>query len=116
VLALLAALCFAAGTVFQQKGTLSTSAGGEDARFLVQILHEPVWLCGAGLQAGGWVLQGAALDRGPLIVVQAITTFSLVIALPLGVRFTDQHVGRRDVVAAIGVIVGVLVFIVSGAP
>ena len=94
VLALMAATCFAIGTVLQQKGTLSTDAGGEDARFLAQILREPVWLCGAAIQGAGWVFQGAALDRGPLVVVQAFTTLSLVIALPLGVRWTGQQVGR----------------------
>ena len=34
-----------------------------DPRFLVQILSRPVWLAGAGLQASGWVLEAAALDR-----------------------------------------------------
>jgi drug/metabolite transporter (DMT)-like permease len=115
-LALLAATAFAAGTVLQQRGTLDAPASGDDARFLVQILGEPAWLAGALLQAVGWFLQAAALDRGPLIVVQAITTLSLVIALPLGVRFTDQHVGRREVVAAAGVVVGIVLFLAAGSP
>jgi hypothetical protein len=58
VLAFMAATCFAVGTVLQQKGALSTDAGGDDSRFLVQILREPIWLCGAGTQAAGWVFQG----------------------------------------------------------
>src|ERR1700683_4430323 len=33
-LAIVAAICFAAGTVLQQKGTLSTEASGDDPRFL----------------------------------------------------------------------------------
>jgi drug/metabolite transporter (DMT)-like permease len=115
-LALMAAVCFAAGTVLQQKGAMSTTAGDGDAHFLVQILHEPVWIAGALTQAAGWIFQGAALDRGALVVVQAITTLSLVIALPLGVRFTGQRVGRRDVVAALGVVAGVVLFIVAGSP
>jgi drug/metabolite transporter (DMT)-like permease len=115
-LALLAATAFAAGTVLQQRGTLDAPASGDDARFLVQILAEPVWLVGALLQAAGWFLQAAALDRGPLIAVQAITTLSLVIALPLGVRFTDQRVGRPEVVAAVGVVVGIVLFLAAGSP
>jgi drug/metabolite transporter (DMT)-like permease len=114
VLALLAAVAFAAGTVLQQRGTLEAPAA--DARFLVQILHEPIWLIGACMQAGGWVLQAAALDRGPLLVVQSITTLSLVIALPLGVRLTDQHVGRREVAAALAVVAGIVVFLAVGSP
>jgi drug/metabolite transporter (DMT)-like permease len=116
IFALLAATAFATGTVLQQRGTLSTPAGGDDARFLVQILRQPIWLAGAGLQALGWVLQAAALDRGPLVVVQALTTLSLVIALPIGVRLTDQPVGRREIAAAFAVVVGIVVFLSVGRP
>ena len=115
-LALLAAVSFAAGTVLQQRGTLQAPAGADDARFLVQILHEEVWLAGGMLQIGGWILQAAALDRGPLVVVQALCTLSLVIALPLGARLTNQHVGTRDVLAAVAVLTGIVVFLSAGAP
>jgi drug/metabolite transporter (DMT)-like permease len=115
-LALLAAVSFAAGTVLQQRGTLQAPAGADDARFLVQILHEPVWLAGGTLQIGGWILQAAALDRGSLVVVQALCTLSLVIALPLGARLTNQHVGRSDVLAAFAVLAGIVVFVSAGAP
>jgi len=113
-LGLLAALAFAAGTVLQQRGTLRTPAG--DARFLVQILHEPVWLAGGGLQALGWTLQAAALDRGSLVVVQSLTTLSLVFALPLGAWLTDQHIGRSEVVGALAVVAGIVVFLSAGTP
>ena len=43
------------------------------------------------------------MDRGPLMVVQALTTLSLVIALPIGVQLTHQHLDRRQFVAALGV-------------
>jgi drug/metabolite transporter (DMT)-like permease len=113
-LGLLAALAFAAGTVLQQRGTLRTPAG--DARFLLQILHEPVWLAGGGLQAVGWTLQAAALDRGSLVVVQSLTTLSLVFALPLGVWLTEQHIGRTEIVGAIAVVAGIVVFLSAGTP
>jgi drug/metabolite transporter (DMT)-like permease len=115
-LGLLAALAFAAGTVLQQRGTLRTRAGAEDARFLVQILHEPVWIVGGLLQAVGWVVQAAALDRGSLVVVQSLVTLSLVMALPLGVWLTDQHVGRTEIVGALAVVVGIVVFLSAGTP
>lgn len=76
-LAILAALAFALGTVLQQKGTLGTTDRAGDSHWLVQILHEPVWLSGMVLQSSGWILQAAALDRAPLIVVQSITTLSI---------------------------------------
>src|SRR5689334_11460628 len=105
VLALAAALAFAAGTVLQQRGTLRAPAGEDDPRFLAQILREPVWFAGASLQGVGWVLQAAALDRGSLLVVQALTTLSLVIALPLGARLTDQHIGRTEILGAGAVVI-----------
>ncbi len=93
--ALLAACAFALGSVLQQKGALETAAGEEDPRFLVEVLRRPVWLAGGGMQAAGWVLQAAALDRGALVIVQALTSLSLVIALPLGAWITSQDISPR---------------------
>ena len=97
-LAILAAVLFALGTVLQQKGTMAT--GEDDSRFLLHILRRPVWLAGAALQSAGWVVQAAALDRASLVVVQSITALSLVLALPLGVALTSQHIGRRELAGA----------------
>ncbi len=116
LLALLAALAFAFGTVLQQKGTLEAPSGSDQARFLVQILTRPVWLAGGALQAAGWVLQAAALDRGSLVVVQSLTATSLVIALPLGARITDQQISHRVIVGAVAIIVGIVLFLSVGSP
>jgi len=116
LLALLAAFAFALGSVFQQKGTLETPSGGDDPRFLVQILKRPVWLAGGGLQALGWVLQAAALDRGSLIVVQSLTATSLVIALPLGALITNQQISRKVILGAVAIVVGIVLFLSVGAP
>ncbi len=115
-LALLAAIAFAGGSVFQQKGTLSTSDGDGHPSFLVQIVREPVWLAGALLQAAGWVLQAVALDKGPLVVVQSVTTLSLVFALPLGARLTGQVISPRVVAGAAAVVVGIVLFLSVGSP
>jgi drug/metabolite transporter (DMT)-like permease len=115
-LALLAASTFAMGSVLQQKGTLETSAQEDDSRFLVEILRRPVWLAGGGLQASGWVLQAAALDRGSLLVVQSLTATSLVIALPLGSHFTHQQISRRVIIGAVAIIVGIVLFLSVGSP
>ena len=115
-LAILAAVLFAFGTVLQQKGTLSTAAAGDDPRFLLQILHRPVWLAGMVLQSTGWVVQAMALDRGSLVVVQSLTALSLVLALPLGALLTNQHIGRREVAGASLTLVGIVFFISAGQP
>jgi drug/metabolite transporter (DMT)-like permease len=116
LLALLAAISFALGTTLQQRGTLATSAKEGDPHFLLEIVHKPVWLAGGALQACGWVLQAVALDKGSLIAVQAICTLSLVFALPLGARLTDQHVGRRAIVGASCALVGIVGFLAFGQP
>jgi drug/metabolite transporter (DMT)-like permease len=64
----------------------------------------------------GWVLQAAALDQGSLVVVQSLTTLSLVFALPLGAWLTDQHIGRTEIVGAAAVVAGIVVFLSAGTP
>jgi hypothetical protein len=116
LLGLSAACAFALGTVLQQKGTMEAPARDEDPRLLVQVVHRPVWLIGSSLQAAGWILQAAALDKGSLVVVQSLTASSLVIALPLGVRITHQHVDRRIAGAALATAVGIVLFLSVGSP
>ena len=115
-LAALAAVAFALGTVLQQKGTLETTSGENNPRFLVEILHKPIWLAGMISQSAGWILQAAALDRGPLVVVQSLTAMSLVIALPLGIWLTNQHIGPREWLGALAVLVGIMFFLWAGSP
>jgi drug/metabolite transporter (DMT)-like permease len=115
-LALLSAISFALGTVLQQKGTLETKAQEGDPHFLAEILHKPIWLAGGLCQVAGWILQAAALGKGSLAVVQAICSLSLVIALPLGARLTNQHVGRRSVAGALITMLGIIVFVAVGQP
>jgi hypothetical protein len=99
-LAILAAVCFAAGTVLQQKGALSTEASDDDPHFLIQILRRPVWLAGAVVQSAGWV----------------INALSLVIALPLGAMLTQQHIGPREVTGALLTTAGIVFFLSAGQP
>lgn len=115
-LAIFAAVAFAVGTVLQQKGTLSTRAGEKDPWFLIEILHKPVWVAGMLCQAAGWILQAMALARTSLLVTQALTSLSLVLALPLGVWLTSQHVGRRETVGALFTVTGIVLFLSAGQP
>jgi drug/metabolite transporter (DMT)-like permease len=117
LLALLAAICFALGPVLQQKGTFETSAApAGDEHFFRRLIQRPIWLAGGGCQAAGWVLQAFALNIGSLIVVQAITTLSLVIALPLGHRITGQRITTRVWIGAGCVVFGIVAFIAAGSP
>jgi uncharacterized membrane protein len=115
-LAFVAAITFALGTVLQQKGALDTSDESGDSSWLIQILHKPVWLAGMLLQVSGWILQAVALDLGPLMAVQAITTLSVVFALPFGAWLTHQHIDRKVMVGAVAIVVGIVLFLSVGSP
>ena len=116
LLAFLAACAIALGSVLQQKGAVAAPAGAQDPRFLGQILRQPVWLAGGALQAAGWVLQAIALKEGTLVLVQSVTALSLVIALPLGARITNQQVSRRVITGAVAVVAGTVLFLMAGSP
>jgi len=116
-LALLAALLFAVGIVFQQKAGMAES--DEVARtpsFLLRLLRKPVWLFGVASDLLGFVVQAAALGIGRLVIVQPLLITSIVFALPLGARFTGQHVGRREVGGALAVTGGLATFVALSDP
>lgn len=115
-LALLAALAFALGNVLQQKGTLETEAPEDDPHFLAQAVRRPVWLAGGLCQVGGWILQAVALKSGSLVVVQSLTSMSLVIALPLGAKITDQQITRRVTAGAVAMVAGIALLLTVGSP
>ena len=116
-LALLAALLFAAGTVLQQK--VAATASDEESLqpgFLLRLARRPQWLLGIALDAAGFVCQAIALGLGRLVVVQPILATSVVFALPLGARLSGQHVGRRQLGAAVAVTAGLAAFLVVADP
>jgi drug/metabolite transporter (DMT)-like permease len=117
VLALTAAVLFALGTVLQQKE--ASQASGEEALkagFLLQLVRRPVWLAGIAADGIGYVAQAAALGIGRLVVVQPLLASMVVFALPLGVKILGQRIGRREVLAALAVTVGLAVFLVVADP
>ena len=114
LLALVAALLFALGTVLQQKASLDapSTAEGSHAGLLLRMARRPVWLAGIAADALGFGAQAVALTIGRIAVVQPLLIASVVFALPLGARLTGQHVGRRDVGAAVLVTVALAAFLV----
>jgi drug/metabolite transporter (DMT)-like permease len=115
-LALLAALLFAVGSVYQQRAGLDEPAGGSSAGLLLRMARRPVWLVGITADALGFVAQAAALSLGRLAVVQPLLVSSVVFALPLGVRVTGQRVHRADVLAALLVTGGLAGFLIVADP
>jgi drug/metabolite transporter (DMT)-like permease len=105
------------GSVFMQKGAMQET--GEEAMkagFLLKLVRKPVWLLGLAGDGLGYAAQAAALGVGKLIVVQPLLVSSVVFALPLGMKFTGQRVGKREVVGAIAVTVGLAAFTIISNP
>ena len=117
VLALGAALCFALGTVLQQKGAVQSSdEEALKANFLLTLARRPVWLAGLAVDGLGFIFQAAALGIGRLVVVQPLLATSVVFALPFGVKLTNQKVGRREITGAVAVVIGLGAFLVAADP
>jgi drug/metabolite transporter (DMT)-like permease len=115
-LALIAAALFALGSVLQQKAGTDAPTIGASTGLLLRMARRPVWIAGIAADGLAFVAQAAALGIGSLAVVQPLLVASVVFALPLGVWLTDQRVGRREVVAALALLVGLGAFIVVADP
>ena len=117
LLALLAALCFAVGTVCMQKGTMAMPIGeSEKPGFLLKLIRQPIWVAGILIDLAGFVAQAAALSVGRLVVVQPLLVATVVFALPLGVKFTGQRVGPREILGAGLVVGGLATFLILNNP
>ncbi len=115
-LAIVAAFLFALAAVLQQKGAVKGGEGGMSIGFFLGLLRSVPWLLGSVALLGGYAVQGAALDKGRLVIIQPLLVSTIVFALPLGVLLTHQVVTRRDWAAAAGVVAALATFIVVGDP
>ena len=116
-LALIAAFLFALAATLQQKGALNLpTISLADPMSLVRLVGQKVWLLGTVALFAGYLFQAGALDRGRLSVIQPLLVTTVVFALPLGYFLTKQHVGRREVIGAIVIILGLGLFVYFGDP
>ena len=116
-LALVAAFLFALAATLQQKGALNLpTISLADPMSLVRLAGEKMWLLGTIALFTGYLFQAAALDRGRLSIIQPLLVTTVVFALPLGYFLTKQHVGRREVLGAITIIIGLGLFVYFGDP
>jgi drug/metabolite transporter (DMT)-like permease len=116
VLALVAALLFALGTVLQQRAGLESPSEGASSGLLLRMAKLPVWLAGIAADGLGFAAQAAALGIGRLAVVQPLLVASVVFALPLGARFSDQKIRRVDIGAAALVVAALTAFLLIAEP
>ncbi|MEV1044037.1 DMT family transporter [Streptomyces sp. NPDC049916] len=92
VLSLVSAGAYAAAAVAQSRlaGRTEPSAGG------LRLLGRGAWWSAVGLNAAGALLHVAALNFGPLTLVQPLGALTLVVAVPLGARAAGRRVGRVE--------------------
>jgi drug/metabolite transporter (DMT)-like permease len=116
-LALVAAFLFALAAALQQKGALNLpTISLAQPMSLVRLVGQTTWLLGTLALFAGYLFQAGALDRGRLSVIQPLLVTTVVFALPLGYFLTKQHVGRREVIGAVVIIVGLGLFVYFGDP
>jgi drug/metabolite transporter (DMT)-like permease len=85
-------------------------------RSFAHLAEQPIWLAGTIALLVGYVVQAAALDRGRLAIVQPLLVTTVVFALPLGYFITKQVVGRREILGAAVIVLGLAVFALFGDP
>jgi drug/metabolite transporter (DMT)-like permease len=115
--ALLAALFAAVGIVVRQRAIQDEAAASADSGAIVTSwVRQPAWWAGTLGAIGGYVFQALALAHGSLLLVQPLLVSSLLFVLPLGARFSNQHVRARDWAWALLLTVALTVFVVVGQP
>ena len=116
LLALVAAFFFAVAATFQQRGALDLGLSSESLGSFVRLARSSWWLGGTAVLLAGYAAQAVALDHGRISIVQPLLVTTVVFALPLGIVVTAQQVGRREVVGAIVVVLGLALYAVFGDP
>lgn len=123
-LALLSALAFAVSTVVQHRAATQASVPpgkGAAVRLFLRLIRARAWLAGQAAASAGFVLHGAALHNGPVVIVQPVLSSGLVLALVLGWLVDRRHPGRplpdrRQWVSAGIVAVGLVLFLFAAHP
>src|SRR3954447_4584834 len=78
-----------------------------------RLLRRPRWLLGALLGLLAFPLQTIALLWAALTAVQPADATGLLVLLFLGSRMLDERVGRREVLAVLAIIVGIVVMTIA---
>src|SRR3954470_22287009 len=78
-----------------------------------RLLRRPRWLFGALLGLLAFPLQTIALLWAPLTAVQPADAAGLLVLLFLGARLLHERVGRRELLAVVAIIVGIVVLTIA---
>jgi drug/metabolite transporter (DMT)-like permease len=117
LLALGAALAYAAASVLQQREARAdtgadggTTVGG-GVRLVLRLARKPIWLAGLAADALGFGLQAVALGVGALLIVQPVLTSGILFALPVSAWWSGRKLGRADFGWACTLAIGLTAFL-----
>ena len=116
-LALLSAVSLAYGALLQHRGVsgLATEPGPLRLRTIARLLVSPYWVAGLLTLGAGVVANVIALALAPVMVVQPVGAFSLVISILLGVLHRGLSVDRSIIATVAVCVVGVTGFVTVSA-
>jgi drug/metabolite transporter (DMT)-like permease len=116
LVALMAALCYAAAMVLQQHSAASVDRAALRPGFVAALLRRPLWLAGMAANLAGYGLRYVALAGGSLVVVQPVLATSLLLALPASARWDGRRMDDRDWAGALGIASGLVLFLLAARP
>ncbi len=115
--ALLAAFFAAVGIVIRQRAIQAEAAlRNHSSAIVTSWVRQPAWWAGTLVAVGGYMFQAIALAHGSLLLVQPLLVSALLFVLPLGARFSKQHVTAADWYWALLLTAALAVFVLVGQP
>jgi drug/metabolite transporter (DMT)-like permease len=78
-----------------------------------RLMRRPRWLLGTALGLMAFPLQTIALLYAPLTAVQPADAAGLLVLLFLGARILHERVGRREVIAVVSIVVGIVILTIA---
>lgn len=112
ICAVAAAVFYAVAAALQQHEA-AQSLAPSGMSLLVRLIRRPRWLAGVAATVVGAALHVVSLRLGPLALVQPVGVTGLLFALPLGAALHGHRLLRRDLAAAIVVILGLVGLLAS---
>lgn len=115
--ALLAACCFAIAAVLQQAAAATMPEEQSlRPRLILSLARQPLWLAGIAMSAASYIIQGAALAFGSLVLVLPLASTDVLFALPLIAWLGAVRLTRTEVTGAACTAGGVAAFLIVLPP
>ena len=112
-----AATLLGVGFVLQQRMARLLPAGDTlSPRLFADLIRKPLWLAGIAAMVGGQLLGALALGVGDVSLIEPLLTTNLFFALLIARWLSGQAFGLREWGGALGLVCGVVVFLVSAHP